>query len=90
MNPLPFILATVIFSVASIGGLVALRVVTNLALRAILFLALCYALAAGTFWLADGWDLDVFEIGAAWTVALLVVVGVEGMRAWRRGRSPAL
>lgn len=89
MKPLSIILAAVIFSVVSIGGLAALRGLKILALRAILLLALCYVAFTGSLWLAIQWDLDPVELGYAWAMALLLVVGVEVTRIWRKKRSHA-
>lgn len=83
MKPL-LILAAVIFSVVAVGGLAALRGLSNLALRAIVFLALCYVALTGSIWLSIPWDLDPVELGYAWAVALLVVVIVEAIIRTRR------
>ncbi|HEV7387171.1 MAG TPA: hypothetical protein VGN73_01035 [Gemmatimonadaceae bacterium] len=80
-------LAAVIFSVVSIAGLVVLRGLTNLALRGILFLVLCYVAVLGSFRLALKWDLDPFDLGVAWTLALVAVVTAAAIsRSRRKGR----
>lgn len=76
-SPLLVVYATAIFSVVTVGGLAALRGLRNVALRAVTFLALCYAALRVTFWLSDRWSLDPVEIGIAWAVALVILIGVE-------------
>ncbi|MFL5640066.1 MAG: hypothetical protein ACJ78M_11885 [Gemmatimonadaceae bacterium] len=83
---LPIVYAAALFSVVTFGGLAALRAITNVAARAIFFLVLCCALVKGTFWLSGRWSLNTVEIGVAWGAALLVIVGLEVMRAWRKRR----
>jgi hypothetical protein len=87
MKLLLVLFAVAFFSALTIGGLAALRALrTKLVLRAILFLALCYAAFLGSMRLALQWDLNAVELGYAWAVALLVIAGVEWLTYWRRKR----
>lgn len=87
MKLLLVVFAVAIFSVLTIGGLVALRALrTKLVLRAILFLVLCYAAFLGSLRLAQQWELNPVELGYAWGVAVLMVAGVEWLTFWRRKR----
>jgi hypothetical protein len=84
-NPLLLVIyAAAIFSVVTLGGLAALRGLKNAALRAVLFVALCYVLFKGTFWLSRQWSLDPVELGYAWALALLVLVIVGATITVRR------
>ena len=63
MKLLLVIFAVAIFSTVTIAGLAALRALrTNLVLRAILFLSLCYFVLPGSLRLAMQWDLDPVEL----------------------------
>ncbi len=87
MNPfLLIIYAAAIFSIGTVGGLMALRRLEKAALRAVFFLALCYAVLSVTFWLAARWSLDPVAVGSAWAVALAVVIAVEAVIRIRRKR----
>lgn len=89
-SPLLVFYATAIFSVITLGGLVALRGLRNVLLRALVFLALCYAALRVTFWLSGRWSLNPVELGIAWAVAFVVVGVVEAaIRVRRSRRMPA-
>lgn len=85
----PFLLiiyASAIFSIGTVSGLVVLRGLKNVALRTVVFVALCYAVLRVTFWLSRLWDLDPVELGSAWAVALVVVIAVEAAIRFRRSK----
>lgn len=89
MQTLPIAYAAAIFFALTLGGLMALRRLPNLAVRAIGFVLLCLACFRVTFWLDLRWNLDSVELGVAWAAALVFVVAVEAIRVWRTKRSLA-
>jgi hypothetical protein len=80
--------AAAIFSVATWGGLLALRRMVIPVQRAVFFVILCVILARGTFWLSGRWSLDPVDLGIAWAIALLLVGGVEVIRVRLIKQSP--
>lgn len=89
MHMLPIAYTALILSALTVGGIVALRSLRNLAIRAVVFVLLCAVAFRLSFWLSERWDLDPVGLGYAWAVALLIVAGVEALRFWRRKRTIA-
>jgi hypothetical protein len=89
MKTLLIILAAVIFSAGLVGGTYALRRLTNVALRGVVFLPLFFLGFSGSLRLGRNWDLNPVELGAAWAVALVVVVIVEATIRVRRRKQVA-
>ena len=83
---MPTAYSATIFLTLTLGGLVALRRQPNVAVRAVIFLLLCFACFKVTFWLAARWGLDPVDLGIAWGVALLVVAVVEATNRVRRAK----
>ena len=81
--------AAIYFALA-LGGLLALRgmpSVVSVTAKVLAFAVLCLVCFKVTFLLAKRWDVNPVELGAAWTVALLLIVAIEAGRVLRKMQS---